>query len=227
MVSKRHVKRSPSPLSYFLSRAMLLWYFSVARLSGMTEDIFDQTVEHATKEIVQVASFNDAAYGKLGIAKLTAEVSRTTPRGCECVGHATRYQQRRFLPKALRVIGSFNETLLMLLLWTSESGRLGAASIPKGKAQVPVLHASSIGIVSGDVCWVREPISRKWRTVCVGLFQIQLFYTRYPQGNATRVIKAQPETILSMIPHHYKLETPRMASRDRKYIDIGTGKSVG
>lgn len=89
----------------------------------MTEDIFNQTVEHSTKETVQVASFNDAAYGKLGIAKLTAEVSCTTPRGCECVGHGTTYQIRCFLLKALRVVGGFNETLLMLLLWTSESGR--------------------------------------------------------------------------------------------------------
>lgn len=77
----------------------------------MTEDIFEQTVEHSTKEAVQVASFNDAAYGKLGIAKLTAEVSCTTSRSFECVRHATGYQYR-----LLRVVGGFNIALLLLLL---------------------------------------------------------------------------------------------------------------
>ena len=42
---------------------------------GMTQDIFDSAVEYATRKKIQVSSYNDAAYGKLGMAKLTAEVS--------------------------------------------------------------------------------------------------------------------------------------------------------
>lgn len=51
----------------------------LAHLSELTEDVFEEAVGFSTQQYVHESSFNDAAYGKLAMAKLTLEVRESEP----------------------------------------------------------------------------------------------------------------------------------------------------